>query len=312
MKLFNYIIPTKQEKGLKALVISDIHYYSNKDNYKLNNIIKELLSNKYDAIYLIGYIIDATNVLDVVETKDNLLNFLRILASHLPTYIAFGSHDLVYYLNNENLIWSDDNRFLELVLEMSLKLDNLYIKINKPLELPNNDTVTIINPNFDYARRTLLKDKTEVITETILNFSFLNNNDSSITNTLLCHYPEVIFALYKSGLLDYIDLSIAGHTHNGITQLKVFPLENILNLIGQENRGLITPTRSLSLKDTKYLRGLIDFNSKSSLIINPSITTFAPITGSLNRLDKLFYQGASVINYVKEDEYHDKIKNLHR
>ena len=312
MKLKNYIVQTKQEKGLKVLAISDIHYYSNKDNYKLENIIKELENNKYDAIYLLGDIIDVTNVLDIKEAKNNLLYFLRYLANHLPTYITFGSHDLVYYLNNESLIWSDDNRFLELVLEMSLKLDNLYIKSNMPLELPNNDTLTIINPSFDYARKTLLKDKLEVIKETILNFSFLNNNDSSKTNTLLCHYPEVIFLLYKLGLLDCIDLSIAGHTHSGITQLKVFPLEKILNLIGQENRGIITPNRSLSLKNTKYLRGLINFNSNSSLIINPSITTFAPITGSLNRLDKLFYQGASVINYVKENEYQEKIKSLRK
>ncbi len=311
MKLFNYMIPTKQEKGLKALVISDIHYY-NKDDHKLNNIIKELESNKYDVLYLIGDLIDATNVLDNREARGNLLNFLRRINNILPTYIAFGSHDSAYYLNDSNNIWTDENRFLEIVLDMSLKLNNLFVRSNKPLELPNHDNVIIINPSFQYSRKTLLKNQEESIKEAILNYSFLKNVDIKNTNTLLCHYPEVVFTLYKSGLLKDIDLSLAGHTHNGMTQLKVFPVEGLLNLIGQENRGLITPDRSISFKDTKYLRGKIEFDSKTSLIINPCITSLAYLTGRLHYLNNLFYQGASVINYIPENEYHEKVKKLYK
>ena len=301
MKLFYHDVETSSNKSLKAFVISDIHYYSLKDNFKLNAIIKELDKFNYDIVYLLGDIIDATNVLDNKEAFESLLLFLKILGNYAPTYIAFGSHDLVYFSPKEDIPFISDTKFKEELLNLSIKYSNLILEDNKFLELPNGDDIVIINPNFlNY------KDKFDDTKLNKQNYSYLKNSNPHKTTTLLCHYPNTLFTLNKYGLLDNINLCIAGHNHNGMTQFKVFPLESILNLIGQDNRGIITPSRSISLKDTKYLRGEISLNNQTDLIITPAITSLASLTG-LNTFDKLFYKGANVINYTK-DEIKRKVK----
>ncbi len=308
MKLFNYIVPTKQEKGLKALVISDIHYYSSKDNYKLGNIIKELNTNHYDVLYLVGDIIDSTNMFNDVEAVNYLIKFIKIISNKLPIYLTYASHDLAYfnYGDKEHPWTKDEETFRDKFLDVVRKFPNVYVKENTIYDLPNGDTVSIINPSLDYAMDTPDGNKEELLSNRRLRYSFLNNLDYNKTNTLLCHYPQAIFSLHKYGLLKGVNLSIAGHNHNGITQLRVFPLEGLLNFFGQENRGLITPAKKISLENTKYLRGLIELDQDSSLIINPSITSLGSTTGILNKADKLFYQGASVINYVREEELESK------
>ena len=145
MKLFYHDVETSSNKSLKAFVISDIHYYSLKDNHKLNTIIKELDKFNYDMVYLIGDIIDATNVLENKEEYESLLLFLKILGNYAPTYIAFGSHDLVYFSPKYNNTWLNDPRFKEEVLNLSFNYPNLILEDNNFLELPNGDDIEIIN-----------------------------------------------------------------------------------------------------------------------------------------------------------------------
>ena len=63
MKLFMYDIATKQKEEMKALVISDLHYASLYDNPKLIDILIELDEQEYDYLFIVGDIIDSTNVL---------------------------------------------------------------------------------------------------------------------------------------------------------------------------------------------------------------------------------------------------------
>ncbi len=297
MKLFYHNIITKQSKGLKAFVISDIHYYSSKDNYKLNAIIKQLDQDNYDVIYLIGDIIDETNVLDDKETRETLTLFLKSLGNYAPTYIALGSHDLVYFNYDKTKKLINDDRFKEEILKISNTIPNLITTENKFLELPNGDYVSILNQISEYNKKNANINQ-EAIKE---KYSFLEQVNSKQINTLLCHYPNYILFLDKLNLLDKIDLNIAGHNHNGMTQLKILPLESFLNLINQKNRGLVTPARSISLKETKYLRGVIELNNQKPLIIVPAITSLGYNT-NLAMFDKFFYKGATVINYIPENK----------
>ncbi len=305
MKLFKYEFPLKNNEKLKILIISDIHYFCQKDNGKLEEIFNELNSHNYDAVFLVGDIIDSTNVLRYDKNATNkLLDFIYVLGSIAPTYIAYGSHDLGYYNNHikdkNKCHWQKDElTFYEEFLNKVSGYKNVNIEENKTLNIKNEYTINIINPSLEYAMYEPDGNE-EILIQELEKYKFLENLDSNFTNILLCHYPNTVISLYKLGMLDKVDLSISGHNHNGITQFKFIPLEFILNLIGCKNRGLITPGKSIALKDTKYCRGKIDFDKKSSLIINPSITTFANCSGILKNLDGLFYEGASVVEYIPE------------
>ena len=104
MKLFTYDIATKQKEEMKALVISDLHYASLYDNPKLIDILIELDEQEYDYLFIVGDIIDSTNVLKDEYTLNFLLDFFRNVGLSIPTYIAYGEHDLVYQGKNKDWI----------------------------------------------------------------------------------------------------------------------------------------------------------------------------------------------------------------
>jgi len=133
-------------------------------------------------------------------------------------------------------------------------------------------------------------------------YEFLANLSPDKTNTVLCHYPQAIMSLYNAGILKNANLSVTGHNHNGCTQFKFIPVEFFLNIFRQNNRGLITPGKSINLEDTKNLRGNIELGDNSMLLINPAFKTFAACTGKLEKLDWMFYRGYSEIEYIPEDK----------
>ena len=305
MKLKKYEIPSKAKESLKALVISDIHYVGLQDNDKLERILEVLKNNKYDVIYLGGDIIDSTNVLHFnAKATYKILAFIKDLGVIAPTYIAYGANDLVYYsiygakYLKEPYI-EDIKTFMNKFLEVVSGFKNIYVVENTPLVIKEGYTLSIINPSLDYVFNNPKGDP-EIINRDKISYSFLRYLDKDKTNTLICHYPEFILTLYKLDLLGNIDLSIAGHDHNGLTQM--LPIEVLLNLMGQKNRGLITPSKSIRLKNTNNLRGKIELDSDRTLIINPAVTTVAERNDNLKKIDSLFYEGASEITYVPEEE----------
>jgi len=134
-------------------------------------------------------------------------------------------------------------------------------------------------------------------------YEFLSKLNPNFNNILLCHYPNAIITLYRNNLLHNISLGISDHNHNGLTQNVL--LEEILDFIGANNRGLVTSGMSMKPNETKYLRGIVELDSSTNLLINPAIKTFTLCTGNgnLEKLNCLFYPGASVINYVSKEEY---------
>ncbi len=314
MKLFNYVLPTENIIGLKALVISDIHYFNKEDNKKLKEIMLELELHHYDVIFLVGDVIDSTSILKFdKESTNELLNFINFLGSVAPTYISYGNHDLGYLTkkgsNKNGYYWQEDEvTYYQKFLNIVSGYKNINVDENQTINFKEGYTINIINPSLKYVREK--PDGDEVILKRELEkYEFLKRLNSDSINILLCHYPNAIFSLWQFGFLNNVNLSIAGHNHNGVTQFKFIPLEFLLNLIGLNNKGLITPGKSVLFKNTKYMRGKINFDDKSSLIINPAITTFSNCAGILKNFDGLFYEGASVIEYVPTKSL---VKSLHK
>ena len=263
--------------NLKILVLSDIHYYKKSNQKYFNIILNHLNYNNYDAIYLVGDIYDNPKYLNK-ENKEIIKNFLQTLSQKTRCYLVFGNHDL--FLN-----YNDGSSSLAKSFSDELhKIPNLYMDNNKTYELDKKHTVTLINPDLIPINKK--------------NYQFLTKIPSNKINTLLCHEPEYILKLKEENLLTNFDLCICGHNHNGLTQLRILPLEKILDLLGYPHKGIIAPSKSFKLKDTKYLRGNYPINNKTIMYLNPAFTSLSK-SSKLNMFNFLFYKGASFIEYKK-------------
>lgn len=292
---------TKETKGLKVLVLSDLHIFTEKDIKQVEKFLDKIKNNNYDAIYLVGDIIDSTNVLKLFDSvTGRLLELIAFLGHIAPTYIVYGSHDLAYR-SIYNTWLNDKSTFENEFLNKISGYHNINVLENETRSLKEGTGYTIsgYNPTLVYALNTpdgnekiLLREKCKFLTEL----------SSDKTNTVLCHYPQAIMNLHKAGILKNANLSVTGHNHNGCTQFKFIPVEFFLDLFRQNNRGLITPGKSIKLEDTKNLRGNIELGDDSTLLINPAFKTLAACTGKLEKLDWMFYRGYSEIEYIPEDK----------
>lgn len=299
MKIFKYKFFTTQKENLKALIISDLHILTDKDNYKLLKIINLIKTNKYDCLFIVGDLIDSTNILKNTLVTNHLIQNLNVISNITPIYLCFGNHDIAEFDYKKNKSWTlnlkdFENKFINILKQNS----NIHFLENKPYQIKKGYTLSIINPSFNYTINNADGNE-QVLLKEINNFSFLKNLNNNNENILLCHYPNALITLHQKGYLKNIRLSISGHNHNGLTQLKL-PIEALLNLFKQENRGFITPNKSLNFKNTKTLRGKIDLDNSSTLIINPAFTSLSHTSGYLNHFDFLFYQGLTEIEFISQ------------
>lgn len=305
MKEFRFIQITKQNRGLKILVLSDLHVINHGDISRMTKMMQKFDEKHYDAAYLVGDIIDSTNVLRTnPKVTGKLLEFISFLGNKMPTYIVYGSHDVAFFTPDRHSrqvsSWIDDEGiFREKFLDIVSKYHGIHVLENETQEMIEGYTISGINPSLKYAIGVPDGDPNQLEAEA-KQYSFLKNLDCNQTNILLCHYPNAIFQLHRTGLLENVNLSISGHNHNGMTQLKVFPLEGILNIFGQANRGIITPGKSIKLSDTAKMRGINQLGDDQLLFINPAAKSLAETAGILKYGNCLFYSGYSEIEYVKE------------
>lgn len=305
MKTMVYTQKVKKDVEKRYLALSDLHVFTDKDIKKLYGIIKYLEKSEdkgivFDAVFLVGDIIDGTNVLRFnSKATAELIAFIKTLGLYAPTFICYGSHDLAFYFNGqlekgENPWCKDEIAFKERLLDKIVGEKGINI-LDGTKDIGDGYTVSVYNPPLEYAmikpdgdNRYLLQEK--------LNYDFLRNLNPDNINTLLCHYPNVVRFLFEQGLLENVDLGIAGHNHNGMTQIA------LLELFNRGNKGIITPGKSREAEDTAELKGVVELSDRTSLLINPAYTSLAPCTGILQHADGLFYRGATEINFVPDDE----------
>lgn len=297
MILNSYITKTTKKDNYYSFVISDLHYNSKSDKRKLDHILDIIKKNHYDGVFVVGDIIDSTNVLrEDYEKVADLYLFFKELGSITPTYVTGGNHDIAYYMEEHKKCIDDAKTFKSKFIDKISCFDGIKVLENETIKLNKKGyTISSINIPFEYVEL-LSKDMNLLLTKIKADLNHLKRLDPYDENILLCHYPELILALKDTGELKNVHLSIAGHSHSGVTQ--IFPVEALLFLTHQKNRGLITPNKTLflqSLKATKYLRGVVEFSNDRSLLINPAVTTLSSVAGTISKLDFLFYKGASEI-----------------
>ena len=208
-----------------------------------------------------------------------MLDFFRNVGLSIPTYIAYGEHDLVYQGKNKDWI-KDRTTFYRNFLEKINGFSGINVIYNATYNLKKGYTLSIIN-------------KHEKLDRELEAYAFLKRLSASNTNTLLCHNPNTILRLYKLGYLNNVDLSICGHLHSGCTQYKTL-LARMMKLLIKSK----LPNEGVIFEGVKYNQGIVNLNGNNKMLINPAITTFSDSSG-FQYLEPFFYQGASVINYKK-------------
>lgn len=298
MLLNTYVTNTTKDDSYKSFIISDLHYSSQNDDKKLSQILSIVKKNHYDGVFIVGDILDFTNILrESYEKRENLYQFFKELGSLTPTYIVSGNHDISYYgKTTKEKSFDDTGTFKSQFIDKISCFSGIKVLENETVKLTKKGyTLSSIVLPYEYI--SLLEDNVSKVLEKISkNLEHLRRLEPNDENILLCHYPEIILALKDSKELKNVHLSIAGHTHSGVTQF--YPLELFLNAIDEKNRGLITPNKTLffmSNKKTKYLRGIVDLSANSSLLINPAITTLSSVAGVVSHLDLFFYSASSEI-----------------
>lgn len=314
MKIFTHYLKTNNPIPKKALIVSDTHIFNEKDCEILDGVLNEVENKQYDYVFLVGDLIDSTNVFyDVYKMSwlPKYYEFYKTLGQIAPTFIVYGSHDFGYLKDG---IWLDDKvTFYDRFVNKVSGYTGIKILENETYDLGDGYTVSGYNPTSVWGYNpnrnyTIPEEKRALITKEL---AFLHKLDPNKFNILMCHYPNIFLDIAEDEIFKSVDLGVAGHTHNGVTQFRIFPLESVLNFLHQNNRGLITAEKSIKPEDTKYLRGRIELNNRASLIVNPAAKTLAACTGTLEKFDALFYKGATELT-MSNIEQSDNLKKVRR
>lgn len=214
MKTYEYILKVDNWSSKKFLILSDFLLENKNDIRKLANLQMFLLNKmrkkeKYDAIIILGNLVNSTNVLRFDNfVTENLVVFMEFLGRMAPTFIAYGNHDISFSIESENgkdvSYCPDERTFKQRLIEKILNYRGINILENETRSLGGNYTISVLNP-YVYDPRDI---------NTVLNrndFNFLKRLNSDDVNTVVCHYPNILRYLNKIGYLNNADVCIAAN-----------------------------------------------------------------------------------------------------
>ena len=236
MKIVNKIYNINGNIDKNIVLISDIHYNSNKDIKHLNKVLDNIKKINPDFICIPGDVIDNSNIIDY-----KLFNWLTKLSNIGKVILTLGNHE--YYINRKDNIYGINEEYIKQLKN----IENLYFLDNKNLVIDNINFIGLTLPISHYM----------VDGETIDSF---NENIKNIKtkfgyyNILLCHSPVNLTKEEVISNLN-IDLCLCGHMHGGV-------VPRFLRFIFKNN-GLISPIKKLFPKD---VYGNIKIGNKNIII----------------------------------------------
>ena len=270
----NYYIETDNISKRIAL-LTDIHYYSNKDRKKLDLLYDNLKNEKYDYLCIVGDFIDEAMIKDV----DIFINWLKKVSGLSKIFISIGGHDIVkkvkkreYYYNEE--VYSKIKEIKNVYLldnDVYVDCDIRFIGLTLPL-----DYYYKYKENLNYFMR------------------YVNNNFETYEdkyNILLCHTPIPLTKLENYDnvrLLKNIPLALSWHTHAGIVPKF---LRGIM-----KGRGIFSPHHGKMFPKDSY--GLI--KKENTQIIISSGVTKASHSNPLPFVDCFFDREITFVNLKKK------------
>ena len=221
MKEESYIINSdKIDKDYTIINLSDIHLKDYIDNNFLDDIKTTIANNNPDYITLTGdYFKGHTKYsFQNPNSKKAFYYFLDNLKELAPIILSLGNHDV--RIKNEN----------HYLLEFKkLEDKNIYPLLNEQITFDDIVFTGYFPPRISYAINRFSQNKKEIIQNNI-NDTLTTFNNSKL-NILLCHLPNII--LDKDiNLFHNYDITLSGHTHNGMLSTKQEEkLNHLINIL---------------------------------------------------------------------------------
>jgi len=205
-KITNYSVTIEKdlsEKGIRIVLISDIHLGGMVRKKELARLVSQINSLNADLVLIAGDIIDRDLT---VYKKENLNEELSAINATLGVYAAAGNHD--YFGGNINELERQlAAAGIKLLLDEVEPLNGMYIIGRKDFSAGR----------WGEARRRPLKELVEDL-------------DTTLPLIVIDHQPFNLGEAEDAG----IDLQVSGHTHRG----QIWPGPLVTNRIYENDYGL--------------------------------------------------------------------------
>ncbi len=191
-RIINNNIPNSFN-GLKIIQFSDLHYGSNIDSAKLEEIINLINERNPDLVFFTGDLISKEYKLNNKEQED-IIEKLKSINASLGKYAVYGNEDSDKY----STIMNQSNFTI---------LNNEYDLIY------NNSNETILLSGFG----SLLNNNLDV--DKGLSYYNEATSNTNIYSIALFHEPDSVDKILSKR---NVNLLLAGHSHNGTIRLPYF------------------------------------------------------------------------------------------
>lgn len=235
------------------VLISDIHYYNEKDIKHLNKILDRIKKIKPNYICISGDLLDESNI----KNEDKIINWLYKLSKVSKIIISIGNHE--FYIDKKTKTFGLNKSLYKKVES----INNLYLLDNKNVIIDNINFIGLTLP-IDYYFNGNFK----------LEYLKTIKTYKKYYNILLCHSPMNIINEEILSKIN-VDLVLCGHMHGGITPRILRPI--------LKNRGLISPKLKLF---PKVCYGHLKVKN-TDIIITSGVTVISHIN-KFKILKKLF------------------------
>lgn len=255
IKEVKYVINTNKKIDKRICLISDIHHNIDFNNKLYDELLNRIKNLNPDYIAISGDLLDKSSVLEDINSKSIIENFIKSLGEITKTLIVMGNHDQRYSYTNYYKEYSL-NWFYSLN-----KLKNVYFLNNESITFNNIDFIGYV-PSVEWFNA---RNKDNFYKEFYRHPVNINKNNNY--KIMLLHSPYSITKKinYENlpDITNNINLILSGHMHNGA-------LPEFLE-IRKNGRGLISPSLKLF---PKYVRGVHKIKNMN-IVISRGITTFS-------------------------------------
>lgn len=266
VKVHEYNIDNKPSINVKQF--GDLHVDENFDFKKLDKIEEALDSSDTDYVMFTGDMIDYTNFLySNIDVMKKLLKWIKKIASKYKMIIGFGNHD-TFKKSDEG--WKEDY-CITFINELS-NIDGVNLLGFDPCY--EDDKISVVSPfiPFNYYENESRKEDKSVLIDTLKEFkNVIESMPADKLKFLILHSPVFVDCEEALGFIKYFDFILSGHMHNGV-------VPPILDNIVKNNRGIISPDKSLFPSNARGVKTIESDLGNTNLIITGGITKLSTVS----------------------------------